>query len=123
MNPKTENAKPVSADAELDAVQEVSPIIQDAAAAAPAQEDKPMDPVQADPESYVRFHKPYLFEGSQYAGIDLKAIENLTAKDMCEAEKYLSRQGIISPLPEMTMEYIAFISKNHQDNHAGACMQ
>lgn len=29
---------------------------------------------------------------------------------MCEAEKYLARQGIVSPLPEMTMEYIAFIA-------------
>ena len=29
---------------------------------------------------------------------------------MCDAEKYLSRIGIISPLPEMTMEYIAFVS-------------
>jgi uracil phosphoribosyltransferase len=29
---------------------------------------------------------------------------------MCEAEKYLSKKGIISPLPEMTMEYIGFIA-------------
>ncbi len=92
-----------------DAIQE-PPIIQDAAAVAPvpANDGKPRD--TAEPESYVRFHKPYLFEGNSYAGIDFKAIENLTAKDMCDAEKYLSRIGIISPLPEMTMEYIAFVS-------------
>ena len=85
-------------------------IIEDAATAAPAPEDKPTAPAQDDPESYVRFHKPYLFEGNYYAGIDLKRVESLSAKDMCEAEKYLARQGIVSPLPEMTMEYIAFIA-------------
>lgn len=92
--------------------QEAPAIIEDAATVAPtpAKEDKPTAQAKDDPESYVRFHKPYLFEGNYYAGIDLKKIENLSAKDMCEAEKYLSRQGIVSPLPEMTMEYIAFIA-------------
>jgi len=87
-----------------------APVIRDAAAVAPVpvSDGKPGD--AAGPESYVRFHRPYLFEGNSYAGIDLKAIEELTAKDMCDAEKYLSRIGIISPLPEMTMEYIAFVS-------------
>ena len=114
MNPETEK---IIHDAAADAAQEAQEapapaIIEDAAtvAHAPAQEDKPTPPVHEDPESYVRFHKPYLFEGNLYAGIDLKRIENLSAKDMCEAEKYLSRQGIVSPLPEMTMEYIAFIA-------------
>lgn len=85
-------------------------IIPDAAAVAPAPSNDGKPREAAEPESYVRFHKPYLFEGNSYAGIDLKAIEGLTAKDMCDAEKYLSRIGIISPLPEMTMEYIAFVS-------------
>lgn len=131
MNPETENIIP-AADQEdpatvpaviEDAAQETPPIvedaaqeapapaiIEDAATAAPAQGDKHTAQAQDDPESYVRFHKPYLFEGNYYAGIDLKRVENLSAKDMCEAEKYLSRQGIVSPLPEMTMEYIAFIA-------------
>ena len=83
----------------------------DAAQAAPAPEITATTPeATEDPESYVRFHKPYLFEGNYYAGIDLKRVESLSAKDMCEAEKYLARQGIVSPLPEMTMEYIAFIA-------------
>ena len=110
---KTDTEKTIPTT-EQDADQEAPAIIQDASTVvpAPAQEDKPTATATAtaDPESYVRFHKPYYFEGNHYAGIDLKAIEGLTAKDMCEAEKYLSRQGIISPLPEMTMEYIAFIS-------------
>lgn len=105
----TENTTTTTAQ---DAAQEAPAIIKDAATVAPAQppEDTTTPEATADPESYVRFHKPYLFEGNHYAGIDLKAIEDLTAKDMCEAEKYLSKKGIISPLPEMTMEYISFIA-------------
>lgn len=100
-----------TATVEQDAAPEAPAIIQDAATVAPAQAPEAATPeATEDPESYVRFHKPYLFEGNHYAGIDLKAIEDLTAKDMCEAEKYLSKKGIISPLPEMTMEYIGFIA-------------
>ena len=98
-------------DTEKKTATEAPAIIQDAATVAPAQAPETATPeATEDPESYVRFHKPYLFEGNHYAGIDLKAIEDLTAKDMCEAEKYLSKKGIISPLPEMTMEYIGFIA-------------
>ena len=100
-----------TATVEQDAAPEAPAIIQDAATVAPAQAPETATPeATEDPESYVRFHKPYFFEGNHYAGIDLKAIEDLTAKDMCEAEKYLSKKGIISPLPEMTMEYIGFIA-------------
>ena len=102
MNPETDNIIP-AADQEAPAPvviedaaaqEEQAPvpapaqppaIIEDAATAAPAPEDKPTAPAQDDPESYVRFHKPYLFEGNYYAGIDLKRVESLSAKDMCEA--------------------------------------
>lgn len=104
--------KKTNTTTEQDAAPEAPAIIQDAATVTPAQApEAPATPeATEDLESYVRFHKPYFFEGNHYAGIDLKAIENLTAKDMCEAEKYLSKKGIISPLPEMTMEYIGFIA-------------
>lgn len=104
--------KKTNTTTEQDAAPEAPAIIQDAATVTPAQATEATTTPEAteDPESYVRFHKPYFFEGNHYAGIDLKAIEDLTAKDMCEAEKYLSKKGIISPLPEMTMEYIGFIA-------------
>ena len=104
--------KKTNTTTEQDAAPEAPAIIQDAATVTPAQApEAPATPeATGDPENYVRFHKPYFFEGNHYAGIDLKAIEDLTAKDMCEAEKYLSKKGIISPLPEMTMEYIGFIA-------------
>jgi len=90
-------------------VQQEPDIIQDAAVApTQAQDAKPQ--AQEDPESYVRFSKPYSFEKKSYAGIDLSGMEQLSAKDMIEAEKYLSKKGIISPIPEMTMEYVGFIA-------------
>ena len=63
-----------------------------------------------DPEGLVRFSKPYNFEGQDYTEIDLSDLENLSARDMIAAEKYLAKNGIISPIPEMTMEYIGFIA-------------
>lgn len=62
-----------------------------------------------DPEGLVRFSKPYHFECESYTEIDLGGIEDLSAKDMIAAEKYLAKSGTISPIPEMTMEYIGFI--------------
>ena len=54
----------------------------------------------------VVFKKPYQFEGVTYNEIDLSGLETLTVKDMCETEKFLNRAGLITPLPEMTAEYI-----------------
>ena len=110
MDPVEQDTAPEAPAQEQEPVQEAPApeIIQDAAAAAPAQEATPAS-APTDPDSYVRFSKPYPFEGNVYAGIDLGGIERITAKDMIEAEKYLAKNGVISPIPEMTMEYIGFI--------------
>lgn len=65
---------------------------------------------EQDTENLFYFSRPYHFEGQDYTEIDLGGMENLTAKDMIAAEKYLSKSGTISPIPEMTMEYISFIA-------------
>lgn len=67
---------------------------------------------QAEPEATtcVTFSKPYTFEGKTYTGIDLGGLENLTAQDMVDAEKFLTRSGIISPIPELTVEYVCFVA-------------
>lgn len=57
-----------------------------------------------------KFSKPYKFEDATYTEIDLSGLESLTAEDMIAAEKYLSKLGIISPIPEMTSEYACFIA-------------
>ena len=58
----------------------------------------------------MKFSRPYTFEGSTYREIDLDQMDSLSAQDMVAAEKYLFKSGIISPLPDMTVEYICFIA-------------
>ena len=58
----------------------------------------------------VKFKRPYRFDGKLYTEIDLSGLEDLSAADMCAAEKFLNRNGMISPLPEMTAEYICYIA-------------
>ena len=65
---------------------------------------------QAENPNLVIFSKPYTFEGKTYTEVDLSAVGDMTAQDMVDAEKFLTRSGIISPLPEMTVEYICFIA-------------
>ena len=63
-----------------------------------------------DNPHYVKFRKPYLFEGERYDGVDLSGLENLSAQDMLEGEKHLARSGVMTALPEMTMEYVCFMA-------------
>lgn len=65
---------------------------------------------EAESTTLLKLSKPYPFEGRTYTEIDLAGLENLTAEDMIAAEKYTNRTGIISPIPDMTMEYICFIA-------------
>ena len=65
---------------------------------------------EAEPETLLKLTKPYKFEGHEYTEVDLAGLDSLTASDMIAAEKYLNRTGIISPIPDMTMEYVCFIA-------------
>lgn len=58
----------------------------------------------------VRFGKPYRFEDVEYTEVDMSGMEDLSAADMIAAEKYLSKSGMFSALPEMTMDYVCFIA-------------
>lgn len=74
-----------------------------------------MKTAQVENPNLVKFSKPYHFEGKTYTEIDLSGAERLSAQDMVEAEKFLVQSGIVSPLPEMTMEYICFIANRITD--------
>lgn len=64
----------------------------------------------AEPDTLLKFNKPYEFEGKSYDEIDLSGLTRMTAEDMIAAEKYLNRAGVFSPIPEMTSEYVCFIA-------------
>ena len=71
--------------------------------------DTKTEVVDENESPVVVFKKPYVFEGVTYNEIDLSGLETLTVKAMCETEKFLNRAGLITPLPEMTAEYICQI--------------
>ncbi|MCX4294370.1 MAG: phage tail assembly protein [Prevotella sp.] len=63
----------------------------------------------------VKFTRPYVFEGKTYNSINLEGLETLTSKDMREAESWLTKKGIVSAAPEMSMEYACFIASRATD--------
>lgn len=73
-------------------------------------EEKDQKPALQDPPTLVRFKTPYQFEGKTYTEINLAGLETLTAKDMVDAESWITKQGIVSALPEMTFEYVSYIA-------------
>ena len=63
----------------------------------------------------VKFTRPYTFEGKTYNSINLEGLETLTSKDMRDAESWLTKKGIVSATPEMSMEYAGFIASRATD--------
>ena len=63
-----------------------------------------------DETTIIKLSKPYLFEDKTYEEIDLSGLDNLSAEDMIAADKYLSRSGTFSVMPEMSLEYSCFIA-------------
>lgn len=61
-------------------------------------------------DTVVKFSKPYTFEGDTYTEIDLDGMDRMTAQDMIDAEKYLNRSGVFSPIPEVSVKYVCFIA-------------
>lgn len=58
----------------------------------------------------VKFARPYTFEGKTYNSINLEGLETMSSKDMRDAESWLTKKGIVSATPEMSMEYANFIA-------------
>lgn len=56
-------------------------------------------------ELVVVFKKPYSFEGKSYESVDLSELENLTAKDLMEADKVFITRGDVAPMNEMSLKY------------------
>lgn len=61
-------------------------------------------------ERKVKFGKSYIFDGVTYTELDLSRINDLTSRDMIEAEKRLNRTGDVSLVKEMTLEYALYIA-------------
>lgn len=67
---------------------------------------------QEENKYLIKFRKPFIFEDETYKEIDLSGLENLSAKDMIQAQRTMERSGSINVLPEMSLEYACiFASK------------
>lgn len=58
----------------------------------------------------LKLSKSYEFEGKTFTQINFDGIENLCAADMIAVQKILERQGNITILPEMSLEYACYIA-------------
>lgn len=60
----------------------------------------------------IKFRKPFIWEDNTYTEIDLSGLEDMSAKDMIQAQRIMERSGSINVLPEMSLEYACiFASK------------
>lgn len=67
---------------------------------------------QEENKYLIKFRKPFLFEDETYTEIDLSGLEDLSARDMIQAQRTMERSGSINVLPEMSLEYACiFASK------------
>lgn len=61
---------------------------------------------------YIKFRKPFVWEDETYEGVDLSGMEDLSARDMIQAQRTMEKSGSINVLPEMSLEYACiFASK------------
>lgn len=60
-----------------------------------------------DVEDYrvITLKDPIKFEGNSYGKIDLTGLDNVTAADMININRRLTRNGNIDITPELTLEY------------------
>jgi len=54
--------------------------------------------------------KPYKFEGQTYTEVDLSALEDTSAADLTAVNKIISRKGVVTPMPEMTMDFCIYMA-------------
>ena len=57
-----------------------------------------------------KFSKPYTFENEITSELDLSGLDNLTGADLAAGEKHLNRMGIITPTPQMNIEYVHYMA-------------
>ena len=75
----------------------------------------PVEETDITPDTVVKFTRSYSFEGKSYSEVDLAGMDDLTAKDMIEAEKYLFKTGTVSALPDQAVGYVCFIASRISD--------
>lgn len=72
-------------------------------------EVKTEDKTAEDADLYVKFRKPYKFEGKTYDGLDMSGLEDLSGQDMRNIESMAARFGSleenVNPMRETSISY------------------
>lgn len=66
--------------------------------------------MKIEDELLLIFKKPYTFEGKEYAEVDLSGMENLTAKDLADADKMFISSNQIAVMNESSLGYACIIA-------------
>lgn len=61
-------------------------------------------------EHYVKFSKPYDYEGETIEGVDLSCLENATAETLMKASRVMTSKGEVMALPENDIRYALFVA-------------
>jgi len=85
--------------------QETKAAEQAAEAAAPIDAAEAAEPEQEENKYLIKFRKPFTFEDETYTEIDLSGLEDMSARDMIQAQRIMEKSGSINVLPEMSLEY------------------
>ena len=80
------------------------------APAATAEEPILTNAQEDESSTLVKFSKAYRFEGKDYTEVDLSAMEDMTAADLCAVGKIMTRLGIVNPVAEMTVDYAIYMA-------------
>lgn len=60
---------------------------------------------QEENKYLIKFRKPFLWEDETYTEIDMSGLEDMSARDMIQAQRIMEKSGSINVLPEMSLEY------------------
>lgn len=61
------------------------------------------------------FNKPVTFEGEEYKSVDLEGLEQLTTRDLIDADKKFGTSGQMALMNEMTTGYACIVASKATD--------
>lgn len=90
-------------------------LLQEAAEAAPAPEEKPL--------LSVTLYDPYIFDGLEVKEVDLSGLYDMTAEDMFAVDEQMRRRGYSGQNPEITRLYALLTTARINHKPWGWCNQ
>ena len=61
-------------------------------------------------EGVITFAHPYTFEGKEYDGVDLSALDNMTTEQLIQCDRIFESSGSVSALKELNVEYACIVA-------------